>query len=261
MAGTNRYSRILQAAAALALVVGVAAFGWIAGQHLPLAAPASRVRDSMEPLGQTAHAEESLDQQIAAVDRGAGSTIHVASRPIAGSDVARLCRLKNLQVLLLDHEANAIGDEECAALAGLDSLLHLRIRGGTIGDAGAACLAKLPQLKILNLPQSRVTDDGLAILAKMPRLAQLRLGSPQITDAGMRTLSRFPALRQLHLIGAPITDVGLAEIGRLPHLESLYLDDSRITGAGLDRLFRSRSGLHVHVNQRHHDRDPQRGHE
>jgi hypothetical protein len=261
MAHEKYKGSMVRVAVILALALGVAALGWIAGQNLPLARSPSPSPKSAEPPHQPAIVEATLDEQIAAVGRGAGATIQIGTAPVSRQELLRLSRLATLQVLLLDHRDNAIGDDDCRVLAGLKGLIHLRIRGGTIGDAGLAELARLPQLKILNLPHSQATNDGLSALAAMPRLSQLRLGSPQLSDAGMKELARFPALRQLHLIDAPITDAGLETISRLPRLQSLYLDGSRVTDSGLTELFRTRPHLHVHINQQHHDRDPQKEHE
>lgn len=256
MSSTRDSFTVRSLAILLAAVGGTVALGWLTGRWLPL--NGHRSRDERPPAVEVS--ELPLADQVAAVERGVSATIHVASRPMDGPNVAQLCRLKGLQVLLLDHLDNAIGDEDCQSLARLHELVHLRIRGGHIGDEGLAHLAALPKLKILNLPQSRVTDRGLEALASATRLAQLRLGSRQITDEGLESLAEFPALQQLHLIDAPITDEGLETIATLPKLESLYLDGSRVTDAGLDRLFRARPDLHVHLNQRHHDRDPNRDH-
>lgn len=241
----------------LAAIAGVVALGWITGRYLPLT---WHRRQPTEPIA-TAPGELPLDEQMAAVERGAGATIHVAAQPVERDNVVELSRLHGLQILLLDHLDNAIGDRDCLALAQLTDLIHLRIRGGSIGDEGVAHLAALPRLKILNLPQCRVSNRGLAALADAPRLSQLRLGTRQITDEGLTALAGFPALRQLHLIDAPITDEGLKTIAALPKLESLYLDGSLVTEAGLDGLFRARPDLHVHINQQHHDRDPRKGHD
>jgi len=250
----------LRIASIVGLVLCIAMAGWFVGRMLPIFRPTSSDRPTKDGAGDPVEAEAPLDEQIAAVQRGASGTIQIEGRPIGRQELERLARLERLQVLKLDHEDNAIGDEDCKLLAGLRNLAHLRIRGGSIGDDGLVHLATLPQLKILNLPRSRVTDHGLATLSHLPRLSQLRLGSGQITDAGLKELHRFAALTQLHLIGAPLSDAGLDEIARLKRLESLYLDDSRVTDQGLERLFRARPDLHVHVNQQHHDRDPQRGH-
>jgi hypothetical protein len=241
-------------AAAFACVV---ALGWLTGQRLPIAW--NRPSSDQPPAAE--ESELPLADQISTVERGASATIQITAKPVGGREVAELGQLQGLQVLQLDHLENVIRDGDCQALARLDGLVQLRIRGGAIGDAGVALLAALPNLRILNLPQSRVTDRGLASLARAPRLRQLRLGSRQITDEGLKSLADFPSLEQLHLIDAPITDQGLETMAALPKLDSLYLDGSRVTEAGLERLFRARPELHVHINQQHHDRDPRRGHD
>lgn len=249
-------------AVTVVLLIGLAAgLGWLLGHFLPFETTPS-VKTPGGESDVVSEPEASLQAQIAAVAENRSGTIHVASQPLGRRELALLGRLPNLEVLLLDHPDNQIGDDECRLLADLPKLIHLRIRGGTIGDPGLEHLPqRMPQLKILNLPHSRATDTGLASLAAMSRLIQLRLGSRHITDEGMQELARFPALRQLHLIDVPISDAGLDSLGQLPRLKSLYLDGSRVTDRGLDRLFRARPDLHVHINQQHHDRDPQRKHE
>jgi hypothetical protein len=76
----------------------------------------------------------------------------------------------------------------------------------------------------------------------------------------MKTIRELPALKRLHLIDIPISDKGLAELTAIEQLESLYIDGGDFSDAALDELFRARPGLHVHLNQKHHDRDP-RNHE
>ena len=257
MSSTGGALTIRSVSIIVAAVVGVVVLGWLTGQWLPL----SWQRSGDEQQSAEKAVELPLAAQVTAVESGASGTIHVATQSIDGSELAQLASLPALQVLLLDHEDNAIGDSDCVALATRQSLVHLRIRGGSIGDEGLAHLAKLPNLRILNLPHSRVTDRGLASLASAPRLSQLRLGRAQITDKGLAHLADFPALRQIHLIDAPITDAGLKTIAALADLDSLYLDGSRVTDAGEAWLLRARPDLHVHYNQQHHDRDPKRGHE
>ena len=71
-----------------------------------------------------------------------------------------------------------------------------------------------------------------------------------------RAVATLSPLRVVHLINVPVTDEGLKELSKLPHLESLYLDGPRVTEAGWEWLFENHPELHVHINQRHHDRDP-----
>jgi len=54
----------------------------------------------------------------------------------------------------------------------------------------------------------------------------------------------------------PITDDGLRELAKIEQLESLYIDGGNFSDEALAELFRARPGLHVHLNQQHHDRDP-----
>jgi hypothetical protein len=89
-------------------------------------------------------------------------------------------------------------------------------------------------------------------------LEQLRFGSPRVSDNGMQHLARLEQLRFLHLIGVPITDQGLDQLHGLKRLESLYLDDTRVTDAGVIRLLAALPAVHLHLDQQHHDRDPQK---
>src|SRR5688572_9934810 len=92
----------------LAAIAGVAALGWIVGQWLPVdweRSPVERQRsEQVEELP--------LADQVAAVASGASGTIHVARSPVARSDLVQLSGLEELQVLLLDHEDNAIADRD-----------------------------------------------------------------------------------------------------------------------------------------------------
>ena len=109
----------------------------------------------------------------------------------------------------------------------------------------------------MNLPHSRLTEKGIRSLSALPKLRQLRVGSTLLGNDIGRALLEVKSLRGVHLIGVPLSDEGLKVIVQLPHLESLYLDDAAITESGWDWLFQNHPQLHVHINQRHHDRDPQ----
>jgi hypothetical protein len=41
-------------------------------------------------------------------------------------------------------------------------------------------------------------------------------------------------------------------------LTSFYIDGARVTDEGLEQLLAKRPQLHVHIDQRHSDRDPNR---
>jgi Leucine-rich repeat (LRR) protein len=201
-------------------------------------------------------AEQSQTEQIAAIRSGKTDMILLESTPVQDADLLALTGIPSLRILQLDHPDNKITDGGMADLAKLSQLEHLRIRGSNIGDEGLKAICEMPNLKILNLPQGKFTDAGLAHLKKLPQLESLRIGSPHVTDRGIAELKDYPSLLRVHLIDITITDRGLSDLHSIPKLESLYLDGANISDAAVDELFRKRPNLHVHFNQAHHDRDP-----
>ncbi len=210
------------------------------------------------PSSAPAAVEASFAQQVAAVRAGDETWILVEDAPLADDDLAALADLDSLTTLCIDHAGSRITPRGFAALARLPKLDHLRYRGGGVNDAALAAIVKLQGLAILNVPQGEFTDAGLGQLAELPKLELLRFGSPHVTDASMANLATFPSLKRLHLIDVPIADAGLAELAKIERLESLYIDGGSISDAAWDELFRQRPKLHVHINQEHHDRDPNR---
>lgn len=165
-----------------------------------------------------------------------------------------LAEMDWLETLILDQ--GVVTDESMKAIAALPNLGHLRLRLSPISDAGLKRLTGCENLWLLNLPHANCTAEGVASLASLPRLRQLRLGCPNLGNDVTRAIASITTLRSVHLIGVPVTDEGLRTLATMPHLESLYLDDSAVTAAGWEWLFREQPHLHVHVNQRHLDRDP-----
>jgi hypothetical protein len=202
--------------------------------------------------------EPSLDQQITQVRSGATDRIQLEHHPVSDDDLAKLTDLPALAVLLLDDDDNAITDAGLARLGGLSNLMHLRIRGARITDDGIEHLLPLEKLRILNLPRADFTGAGLAKLAQLPYLEQLRLTGPRLKDADFAVLRDFPALKRIHLIDIPITDAGLKVFHDMPHLESLYIDGGNASDRAYEALFHANPKIHVHVDQQHLDRDPQR---
>jgi hypothetical protein len=207
------------------------------------------------PERMTGSGDPRWTDQIAAVRAGTTDRIQVTREPV-GDDQLSLLDAPGLRELILD--SGRVTDAGLAGIARLTDLEHLRIRGGEIGDEGLRHICQLRSLRFLNLPQARLTDAGLSELHRLPHLELLRIGSPLITDAGMAEIAGLRSLRWLHLIDIPITDAGLRRLHDMKQLESLYLDGSRVTDEGFTRLFEAQPGLHVHVNQQHHDRDPER---
>jgi len=205
-------------------------------------------------------AEPSFAAQLAAVTAGAADEITASEMALSDNDLTQLPTATGLRVLLIDHPDSRITAAGIQHLAGLPNLKHLRLRGPGVDDEALVEVAKIKSLQILNTPRATLTDAGLANLRVLPNLEMLRFGSPHVTDAGMKTLGEFPTLKRLHLIDVPITAAGLSELAKIEQLESLYIDGADLSDAAVDDLFRTRPHLHVHFNQQHHDRDPQKTH-
>jgi hypothetical protein len=209
-----------------------------------------------------APAELPLNEQIAAVQAGRSDRISYDRTPLDSdteegrSKLDALASLSTLRVLQLDHPDNRLSMADAALLLALPELGHIRLRGVPIDDATMAGIPATSKLRIVNLPNADLTDAGFAALQRLPQLEQLRLRSPRVSGAGLRALKTFPALLRLHLIDVPVTDAGLRVFHELPQLQSLYLDGASLSDAAYDALFVVRPDLHVHLNQRHHDRDP-----
>ncbi|KAA5539308.1 hypothetical protein FYK55_24690 [Roseiconus nitratireducens] len=158
-----------------------------------------------------------------------------------------------VKTLILD--AGQVHDEGAAAIARLPNLRHLRLRHSPLTDQALQELAGQSTLQILNLPQSDATAAGVGALARLPALRSLRLGGERLGPETAEAVASIATLRSVHLIGVPINDAGLKKIAALPKLRSLYVDDSRVTSDGWDWFFEHHRQVHVHVNQKHLDRD------
>jgi hypothetical protein len=202
--------------------------------------------------------EPTLAEQVAAAREGTSDRIQVEAIPLSDDDLGKLSDVDNVRELLLDHPQSCFTAKGLRHLVGLPKLQHLRVRGAGIDDEALAQIATLVSLQILNVPRATFADAGLEQLKHLPNLVQLRFGSPHVTNAGMKTLVELPSLKRLHLIDVPITDEGLRELARIEQLESLYIDGADLSDVAFDELFRTRPDLHVHLNQRHHDRDPRK---
>lgn len=151
-----------------------------------------------------------------------------------------------------------VSDEGLKAICTLPNLQHLRLRLSPISDEGMQLIAQCPKLWFLNLPHSTCTMAGVESLKISPMLRQLRIGSSNLDNEASRAITQIKTLRGIHLIGIPITNAGMRSIAEMKYLESLYMDDSAVTEAGWSWLYETHPELHVHVNQRHLDRDPKK---
>ena len=199
--------------------------------------------------------ELSWEAQLAAVKSGEADQIEVTKQAIGDEELKQLAGLDSLRELLLDK--GTMTSAGLASLTRLPKLEHVRIRGARIDDEGFRLICAMPALKRINLPQADLTNDGLQAIAEAKHLESLRFGSPRVTDEGVKHIAQLETIRWLHFIDLPLGDQSLKTIAaHFPQLESLYIDGGKFSDAAWDEFFQMRPGLHVHIDQKHHDRDP-----
>ena len=213
-------------------------------------------------VGTATAADTTFAEQAAAVRAGTSSRIRVADRALTDEEWGEIAGLEGLSHL--DLQEGVADDAKAIVLARLPRLERLVLRESPFGDEGFRHLAACHTLRDVNIPQARCTLVGLTALAELPRLKSLRLGSPELCPDGKggaelgMTLLQFPALRSLHLIDVAVGDAGLEGIARYDGLWNLYLDGAGISDEAWERYFALHPEVHVHVDQAHHDRDPNR---
>jgi hypothetical protein len=218
---------------------------------------ADRFREEEVDAGPIQSPQELFTQEFEQVREKQLETFHLPNSEVTDEMVATIADLDWIETVILDK--GVVSDRSLETISKLPNLQHLRLRLSPITDEGLKTISNCQSLWYLNLPHSDCTSAGVAELQNLKNLRQLRLGSKQLGNDVTEEIAKLNGLRGVHLIGIPITDDGLEILAAMPHLESLYLDDSAVTEAGWERLFRDHPDLHVHVNQRHHDRDP-KGH-
>jgi Leucine-rich repeat (LRR) protein len=204
----------------------------------------------------TKEREASLQEQWRQVAAKLVDNIYLTEQSISDADLKVLEPSEVLQTFVADE--GVVTDDGCRQLAGQSELRHLRLRNSPISDVGLKELLACQKLEILNLPQSQITDDGLALLKQFPKLKLLRFSSPHVTSEGLKHLKELPSLTQIHLIDVAVTDAGLDELSAIEKLQSLYIDGATFSDEAIARLFEKHPKLHVHFDQQHHDRDPNR---
>lgn len=215
---------------------------------------ADRMRQEEFDPGPQYSAQELFEQECNYVRETQRTTLHLLDSEVTDDLVQSIADMDWLEAVIFDQ--GVVTDRSFETFKTLPKLQHLRLRLSPITDAGMETISGCQSLWYLNLPHADCTAAGVAHLQNLPRLRQLRLGSKRLTNDVTEQIAKMDGLRGVHLIGIPITDDGLEILAQMPHLESLYLDDSAVTEAGWERLFREHPDLHVHINQRHHDRDP-----
>lgn len=162
-------------------------------------------------------------------------------------------RLKILRI-----EDGALTPQAGKVLAGMPNLEQLHFRGVSLDDATLDMIAKSQSIWLLNISGTKLPPDAIGRLADMPKLRQLRLAIDNSGNRYTQAIATITKLRALHLIGFGVNNQGLKLLAELPNLESLYIDDSNINDEGLQWLFENKPHLHVHIDQKHHDRDPRK---
>jgi hypothetical protein len=162
------------------------------------------------------------------------------------------------RLTILQVECEDVSIETLVLLAKMPKLEQLHLRGIKIDDERLAILATSETIWLLNLPNADITPESIQKLDTMPALRNLRLGIQGGDNRHGRAVSTLARLRVVHLIGVGVTDEGLQSLARMPLLESLYLDGAAVTEQGWSWLFQNNPQLHVHINQKHHDNDPQK---
>ncbi|CAN0352363.1 unnamed protein product, partial [Scytosiphon promiscuus] len=112
---------------------------------------------------------------------------------------------------------DAIGDDELAWLAGLEShLVSLHLGGTAVSDAGlAALLPNFTELRSLNVSRTAAGAATVAAAAALPQLEVLNLYGTQVGDADVLALAAAPTLERLYLWDSQVTPEGgraLAEL-------------------------------------------------
>jgi len=196
---------------------------------------------------------------LEAVRAGRSSSLR-AERPLTAAEWESLRGLAGLRELVLEH--GRADDAHALILATLPDLERLVLRESPLGDEGFRRLAGIRKLRDLNVPQAACTAEGIRTLAALPALRVLRLGGPNLArqEGGgpevCRAVATLAGLRSLHLIDVPIGDAGLETLAGLPGLWNLYLDGAGVSDEAWAGYFRRCPDVHVHVDQAHHDRDP-----
>lgn len=165
-----------------------------------------------------------------------------------------LACVERLKILRIEH--GSLTPQAGEVLASMPQLEQLHFRGVSMDDTTLDTIAKSQTIWLLNIADTNVSPNAISRLADMPKLRQLRLAIKNGGNRYTQSFSNITKLRAIHLIGFGINNESLKLLANLPNLESLYIDDSNINDEGWQWLFENKPHLHVHIDQKHHDRDP-----
>ncbi|MGV3484621.1 MAG: hypothetical protein ACO1RT_09410 [Planctomycetaceae bacterium] len=199
-------------------------------------------------------AAEQFDSLFAELQKSEDAEVRIRDFQIDDAMLRKLTSVDRLTTIQVN--VTTISEATASALAAMPALEQLHLRGAVITDEILGQIAKSPTIWLLNLSDADVSPEAIEHLGTMPALRQLRLGTHTGDNRHGRAVSTLTRLRSVHLIGVYVTDEVLQLLAKMPQLESLYLDDTAVTEAGWTWLFQNSPHLHVHINQKHHDRDP-----
>ncbi len=208
-----------------------------------------------EPQAVRTH-EEVFAAAISQLVRSGGDTVRLDNFYATDEHIEVLANVERLRVVRIDGgKLTVVAGQRLASMPHLE---QLHLRNVELDDTVLQAIAASRSLWLLNLAGADVSPVAIEQLTQMPQLRQLRLAVPDGNNRFAAAVATIDSLRSVHLIGIAVNDEGLQELAQLPALESLYLDDTAITDQGWVWLFENRPQLHVHIDQKHHDRDPQR---
>jgi hypothetical protein len=187
------------------------------------------------------------------LDNPAATTLHLDGSLVTDQDLLLLTNNDQITSILIDH--SVITEKGLMPLTSMANLIQLRIRS-RITDLAIPSIINMKALKFLNLPQADFTDEGILALSTHPNIQLLRIGGNRLSNTSLDSIANMSSLTFLHLINVPINDQGLSALYGAQHLQSLYLDDTDVTDVGLVKLIEQLPRLHLHINQNHIDRDP-----
>jgi len=183
-------------------------------------------------------------------------TIHLFDFSPTSEQLETLASIERLRVLRIDN--GRLTPQAGEVLASMPHLEQLHFRGVSLDDATLDAIAKSPTIWLLNISGAKLSHEAIARLSDMPKLRQLRLAIENGGNRYAEAVANIKTLRALHLIGIGINNDGLKLVAGLPNLESIYIDDSNVNEIGWIWLFENKTHLHIHIDQKHHDRDPQK---
>ena len=183
----------------------------------------------------------------------AKTTLHLDGLQVTDQELLLLANSNHITSILID--SSDMSEKGLIPLASMENLIQLRIRS-RLTDAAIPFIINMRSLQFLNLPQADFTDDGILALSAHPNIELLRIGGKRLSNKSLESIATMSSLSFLHLIAVPIDDQGLPALYGMQHLQSLYLDDTVVTDEGLVKLLEHLPRLHLHINQNHIDRDP-----